>query len=148
MRAVELVATLFHALVFGIATGGYLALAWSPFLLLRRLRRLFEIGPTTEWWTNYLLSATGFGIVHVSLGLFIWFTFDPIAPIIVLTATGTIVALTGMAIAGVILPSMGLQWANENAAMPTAIALLGSAIWYIGVSVIPPFVLWTMTLAQ
>lgn len=139
--------TIVHLLAFGIATGGYLAVAWSPFLLLVRFRRLFALGPAPDWVTNYLLVATAFGILHVLVGLGVWLV-SGLAPIEVLAASGVGLAVAGMLLAGVLLPQLGYRWVDGRHATTTAMALLGGAIWYVGVTVIPPFVLWAMVLAR
>ena len=148
VTGVQYAVTALHVLSFGIATGGYLALAWSPFLLLQRVRAVFHAGPTTNWWENYLLVAIVLGVGHVCLGLGLWMVDVGFTPIEILFLSAVTVALAGMTTAGVILPGYGVRWMPEGQATPTAFALLGGAVWYVAITIVPPFVLWTMVLAR
>lgn len=147
MAAFDVVVAVLYVAILGVLAGIYLAVAWSPFLLLGWLRPLFRVGPTDDWWRNYLLAADLLGVVHVTtytvgsvlLG-------DAVGSAELVFYSGLGVAVFGMAVAGVVLPALGRDW--KEAGYMTEFALLGGAVWYAAITTIPPLVLRTLYLAR
>lgn len=147
MTAAEVVATAFTVVLLVVATGGYVAVAWSPFLLLDRVRPLFGVGPADEWWVNYLFDALALGAVHV-VGYVVGMSLlgGVVEPAGMIVYTGIGVAVLAMAVAGVILPAAGADW--KRGGYVTEITLLGGAVWYAAITVVPPLVLMGLSLAR
>ena len=149
MNIIEIVGTTLYVVLLGIVTGGYVAAAWSPFLLLSSIRPLFRIGPSDDWITNYLIGMTGIGIVHIAVvvagTLLIGTAF---APLEILFYSGVGVAVFAMAFCGTVLPALGHNWTESEDWFVSSLSLLGGGIWYAGITIIPPFILWTMYLAR
>jgi hypothetical protein len=147
MTATTGIVTAFTVLLLGLLVGAYVAAAWSPFLLRPRLRVLFRIGPTDEWWINYLLAADVVGVVHVTgyvtgtvlLG-------RVITPVEMLLYSGFGVAVFVMAIAGVVLPALGFTWKRDG--YVTEFELLGAALWYAVITTLPPLILRGLSLVR
>lgn len=149
MAAIEIVGTVLHVLSLGVVVGGYIALVWSPFLLIARLRPLFQLGLTNEWWTNYMIAAVIVGTVHATV--YVTGTVligGSTSPAALLFYSGIGVGLLGMATAGILLPMLGYEWADADDGFVTALSLLAGSLWYAAITIVPPFVLWTMYLAR
>lgn len=146
MTVVEILGTVIQVLSLGVVAGGYIAAWWSPFLLVSPLRGLFELGPTTDWSSNYLLAATAVGIAHV--GVLVVLLLGPVAPVMALFYAGLGIAICWMAVAGVVLPATGRHWIDGADWFAAGIRLSAGALWYILVTIVPPFVVWTMLLAR
>lgn len=147
MTAHDGIAVALDLFVLGMAASGYVAAAWSPFLLLRRISSLFRLGPTDQWWINYLLAAVALGMLHVTtyvagttlLG-------DAVTPAEMILYSGVGIALLGMAVAGIVLPALGYRWKQPG--FMTDLLLLGGALWYAAITTVPPVVLRSLSLAR
>lgn len=146
VAVVEILGTVIQILSLGVVAGGYIAACWSPFLLVSSLRGLFELGPTTDWSSNYLLASVAVGTTHV--GVLVVLLLVPMAPVMALFYAGLGLAACWMAVAGVALPGTGRHWIGEADWFGAGIELLAGAFWYALVTTIPPFVVWTMVLAR
>jgi len=133
-------------LALGLFTGAYVAVLWSPFLLLTRLRPLFRVGPTDRWWLNYAVAALLAGLVHATVyAVGRALLADLAAPELLLYA-GLGTAVLWMAVAGVGLPSVGRNW--KTGGYMTELVLLGGAVWYALVTTVPPLFLHSVYLAD
>lgn len=147
MAAIEVVTTVFSFVLLAAIVGGYVAVAWAPFLLLRRLQPLFRVGPTDQWWVNYLFAALVVGTVHLIAyvgGLFL--LGSAVEPAEMALYAGFAIALLWMAVAGVVLPALEYDW--KRGGYMTELALLGGAVWYVAVTVVPPIVLQGLYLVR
>lgn len=146
VATIEILVTAVHVLSIGVVVGGYVAACWSPFLLLDPLGGLFELGPSADPSSNYLLAAVAVGTVHA--GIFLALVLGSIAPVMALFYAGIGTAVCWMAVAGVVFPATGRRWTGEADWFRAGIALCAGALWYALVTIVPPFVLWTMLLAR
>lgn len=147
MAALDVVIAVVYVAVLGVLAGMYLAVAWSPFLLLGWLRPLFRVGPTADWRRNYLLAADLLGMVHmITYAIGTVLLGDAVASPEMIFYSGLGVSLFGMAVAGVVLPALGRDW-KEGGYM-TEFALLGGAVWYVAITTVPPLVLHTLYFAR
>ncbi|WP_227379467.1 hypothetical protein [Haladaptatus halobius] len=147
MAVTEIIAKVFTVVLLGLITGGYIAVAWSPFLLLRQLQPLFRVGQTNKWWLNYLFAAAVIGISHVvvyTVGMLLVGRTEAAVEMIFYSGVG--VALFGMVVAGIGLPVLGYNW--KRGGYMTEFALLGGAVWYALITIVPPFVLQSLYLAR
>jgi len=118
--------------------GLVLAALWIPFVVSARVRRLFELGPTGRWSTNYVAGFVAVGAVHTA-GLFATLvnapSDDAVATIVVLANPGFALALWAVAAFG--LPAAGYDWLDGEV-MPRVFLFLG-AVWYAAVTTVPLF---------
>lgn len=132
-------------LALGLFTGAYVAVLWSPFLLLNRLRPLFRVGPTDRWWLNYVVAALLVGVVHATVYAVGRTLLSGVAVPELLLYAGLGTAVCWMAVAGVGLPSVGRNW--KRGGYMTELVLLGGAVWYALVTTVPPLFLHSVYLA-
>lgn len=136
MVVVDVLALAVTLLALGLAAGGYVAVLWSPFLLLDQFRPLFHVGPTGSSWLNYAIAAVTVGVVHVTafaLGRALLGSAVTVPGLVLYTGFG--VATLWMAVAGVVLPAVGHDW--KRSGYVTELVLLGGAVWYTLVTTVP-----------
>jgi len=119
----------------GLVVGGL----WIPFAASARVRRLFEIGPTSHWMGNYIAGFVVVGAVHTAL-LF-WTlttapTDDAVASVVMLGNPAFVLAV--WAVAAFALPFVGYDWV-EDAVVSRLFLFLG-AVWYAALTTVPLFV--------
>lgn len=113
-----------------------MAVAWTPFLAARSVRRLFGDRPTTRLGVNYLLGMGAFTFVHVA---------SVLAGLLVLTRDGgvnlmvvfefaagvtTVLVAVGWAAASFGLPRLG-WWEPRGDGSDGRLVLAGGAVWYL-----------------
>ena len=122
-----------------VLPGLFLASLWLPFTLSARLRRLFELGPTSHWLANYVAGFVVVGGVHAA-GLFATLTNAPtddaVAGIVMFGSPAYALAI--WAIAAFVLPFVGYDWVDE--AVVSRLFLFLGAVWYAAVTTVPLFV--------
>ncbi|WP_436925396.1 hypothetical protein [Halosimplex amylolyticum] len=121
-----------------VLPGLALAALWLPFTLSKRVRRLFEMGPTSHWLGNFVAGFVVVGAVHTAL-LFGTLTNAPtddaVASIVMLGNPAF--ALVCWAVAAFALPLVGYDWV-EDAVVSRLFLFLG-AVWYAAVTTVPLF---------
>ncbi|WP_135364885.1 hypothetical protein [Halosimplex halophilum] len=122
-----------------VAAGVGLAALWLPFLISRRVRALFAVGPLGHWAANYGLAFLALATLQVSF-LFAALTNAPsddaVATIVIFT--GPLIALACWAVAAFGLPALGYDWLEDP--VVTRALLFAGAVWYAVVTTVPPFV--------
>ena len=118
-----------------------MAVAWSPFLAARSVRRLFEGWPTDRLAVNYALGMGAFSFVHVVAILASLFalTLDGGVNLMVVFklaagVTGGLVVLTWVA-TSVGLPRLG-RWMPTGDGFDGRLVLAGGAVWYLFCTVV------------
>jgi len=122
-----------------VVPGLLLAAVWIPFTIPSRLRRLFEIGPTDHWMSNYLIGFVVVGGVHTA-ALFTTLvnapSDDAVAGVVMFVSPGFALALWAGAAFG--LPFVGRDWLEDS--VVTRVFLFLGAVWYAAVTTVPLFV--------
>ncbi|MFB6140860.1 MAG: hypothetical protein ABEJ26_10545 [Halosimplex sp.] len=134
----------FVSVVLTLALPGLaLAAIWLPFAIPARVRRLFELGPTSRWYANYVAGFVLVGAVHTA-GLFAALTNAPsddaVAGIVMFANPGFALALWAGAAFG--LPFAGYDWLEDR--VVTRVFLFLGAVWYAAVTTVPLFVLMVL----
>jgi len=140
----------FLAVVTGLS-GWLVGLVWTPFLVSKRLRRLFDTLPPREWLVNYAL--------WIPLPAAVWgFCFgaglslsrdvlDPgtASPLYAAGVDGivaaTVVSLVLWPVLLLyVLPEKGIDWIRDGDIPKTAVLVVGSLVWYLLFLIGPAYV--------
>lgn len=150
--AIEPIWTVFTGLHFAILGGIYglfIAVFWSPFLLAKRFRMLFESLPPTDWRVSYFLWMVLPGMVWAFFfGSVLTLSRDvrpptPASGLYVSGIDGLVVAtvislLLWPALLLYVLPGRGLQWFSRKDLKTVALAV-GGTVWYLVWLVVPMY---------
>lgn len=152
--AVEPIEILHTGLFLGVVGGLYgwlVGIAWSPFLLAKRLRRLFESLSHLDWRVNYLLwipvPAACWGFLCGSVVSLSRDVRPPTeaSPLYVSGVDGIVVAtavsiVLWPALLLYALPARGIDWDADGNASTVAL-VLGGTVWYLPWLVVPTYVI-------
>ncbi|WP_458205062.1 hypothetical protein [Haladaptatus sp. NG-SE-30] len=142
---------IFLAVVGGLY-GGLIAVVWSPFLVVGRLRRLFDSLPPSGWGLNHFLwmplPAVLWGFLCGSALSLSRDVRPPTkaSPLYVSGLDGIVVA-TGVSILLwptlllYALPAKGFDWYAEESTPTTVVLVAGAIVWYLLWLVVPTYVI-------
>lgn len=138
-----------NVLLIFLAPGAIAALLWSPYLLARRVRALFQhLPPTDHFLPTYAIVAVAAGLPYV-LGTF-WAIAttnagtggemaNGLLNVVIPLSLGYVVGLPVLAAEG--LPRFGVDWDPTGYGVSTWLLLLAGGAWYALLFAGPLFVI-------
>lgn len=130
-----------YVTVFGflLLVGAVVTICWSPFLLSKRFRQLFErLPPFESLYLTYSVVSLGAAVPYL-LGLVVALsvadTGRALFTVVIAVSSSYLVAIP--ILAAVVLPWVGVDWDPTGYGLSTWALLLAGAVWYTALFAVP-----------